>query len=718
MKKLLSFIFLCVAVTSYAQDGVGINTTTPDASSALDIVSTSKGILIPRLTLVERDAITNPATGLLIYQIDVTSGFYFFNGNIWQNLEGIQGPQGETGLAGTNGVDGLDGTNGLSAYQIAFAADNTIGDEATWLTSLKGETGDTGATGPQGTQGDVGPIGATGQTGPQGVQGVAGTNGTNGLSAYQIAFAADNTIGDEATWLTSLKGETGDTGATGPQGTQGVAGTNGTNGLSAYQIAFAADDTIGDEATWLTSLKGETGDTGATGPQGLKGDTGLTGAQGAQGVAGTNGTNGLSAYQIAFAADNTIGDEATWLTSLKGETGNTGATGPQGIQGEQGPIGLTGATGSQGIQGEQGIQGIAGNDGQDGLSAYQVWLNAGNMGTETDFITSLTGPQGIQGVAGSDGVNGTNGERPADRFYLLDGFQTISTTTGTVFYSSALSWEGSPLSTVNGQKWMFVNQSGDVANEWVLATMTISPSPPYTGTQMQFEVVNSGTSAASIVATDVFISSPAGPQGVQGIAGTNGTNGLSAYQIAFTADNTIGDEATWLDSLQGLQGLAGNNSLIKTTQEPAGVNCANGGTKIEVGLDVNGNNILDNTEINVNQTNYVCNINTSSNIRSGTATQTSSYREIQPQYVAYRFNDTSDVTFLNPMPNTNYSVSIEKNSGYFATGGNFSGYILITNKTINGFTVEGLGGDSVTFGSYNGVNYLTRTFDYIAILHQ
>jgi hypothetical protein len=55
------------------------------------------------------------------------------------------------------------------------------------------------------------------------------------------------------------------------------------------------------------------------------------------------------------------------------------------------------------------------------------------------------------------------------------------------------------------------------------------------------------------------------------------------------------------------------NTLINTTTEPAGANCANGGTKIEVGLDADGNGILDTGEVNSSLTKYVCNGQTSSN---------------------------------------------------------------------------------------------------------
>ena len=54
-----------------------------DASAALDITSTDKGILIPRMTETQRDAISSPATGLMIFQTDGTSGFYYYNGTIW-----------------------------------------------------------------------------------------------------------------------------------------------------------------------------------------------------------------------------------------------------------------------------------------------------------------------------------------------------------------------------------------------------------------------------------------------------------------------------------------------------------------------------------------------------------------------------------------------------------------------------------------------------------
>ena len=68
----------------YAQS-VAINTdgSVANASAILDIKSTAKGLLIPRMVMASRNLITSPATGLLIYQTDNTPGYYYYNGSGW-----------------------------------------------------------------------------------------------------------------------------------------------------------------------------------------------------------------------------------------------------------------------------------------------------------------------------------------------------------------------------------------------------------------------------------------------------------------------------------------------------------------------------------------------------------------------------------------------------------------------------------------------------------
>ena len=80
MKKGIVVLVLCLAFLSgKAQTGIG--TTTPNVSAKLDITSTDKGLLIPRMTKAQREAITLPAAanGLMVYQTDDLSGFYVNN---------------------------------------------------------------------------------------------------------------------------------------------------------------------------------------------------------------------------------------------------------------------------------------------------------------------------------------------------------------------------------------------------------------------------------------------------------------------------------------------------------------------------------------------------------------------------------------------------------------------------------------------------------------
>ena len=65
---------------------VGIGTSSPSASALLDISSTNKGILIPRMTASQKSSISSPTTGLLIYQTDAPAGFYYYNGSSWISI--------------------------------------------------------------------------------------------------------------------------------------------------------------------------------------------------------------------------------------------------------------------------------------------------------------------------------------------------------------------------------------------------------------------------------------------------------------------------------------------------------------------------------------------------------------------------------------------------------------------------------------------------------
>lgn len=84
MKKLFYFIITLVSVSASAQVGIGVSTANIDASAKLEVSSTSKGFLAPRMSEAQKNTIDNPATGLLIYQTDGTSGFYYYDGSVWK----------------------------------------------------------------------------------------------------------------------------------------------------------------------------------------------------------------------------------------------------------------------------------------------------------------------------------------------------------------------------------------------------------------------------------------------------------------------------------------------------------------------------------------------------------------------------------------------------------------------------------------------------------
>jgi hypothetical protein len=74
----LYFLFLFLSSKIFSQN-VGIGTTTPHASAALDVQSTSKGLLPPRMTTIQRDAISSPTPGLILFNTDTQSLEVFTN---------------------------------------------------------------------------------------------------------------------------------------------------------------------------------------------------------------------------------------------------------------------------------------------------------------------------------------------------------------------------------------------------------------------------------------------------------------------------------------------------------------------------------------------------------------------------------------------------------------------------------------------------------------
>jgi hypothetical protein len=284
--KILSVLLFLTAGVSYGQTGIG--TTNPDGSAVLDVSSSTKGFLLPRLTTTSRDAIVNPAKGLMIFNLtdnELQTNTGTTSSPIWTaSGVGATGPQGAIGLTGPQGPAGADGATGPQG---------PIG-----LTGPQGPAGADGATGPQG------PIGLTGPQGPAGADGADGATGTQG-----------------AIGLTGPQGPIGLTGPQGPTGADGATGPQGPIGLTGPQGPTGADGATGPQGPiGLTGPQGPTGADGATGPQGPIGLTGPQGPSGADatvtGSAPINVTSGVVSLNDTGVTTSKIADNAVTVAKL------------------------------------------------------------------------------------------------------------------------------------------------------------------------------------------------------------------------------------------------------------------------------------------------------------------------------------------------------------------------------------------------------------------
>ena len=135
-KQFFLIILFFISLSSYSQIVISNDDSIGDSSSILDVKSTTQGLLLPRLTTVQREAIQNPANGLMIYNTD-SKILEIFGGNTWTDLNGKETSRVICGVSSVdfggityhtvmyNGRCWLD--RNLGATQVATAANDSLG---------------------------------------------------------------------------------------------------------------------------------------------------------------------------------------------------------------------------------------------------------------------------------------------------------------------------------------------------------------------------------------------------------------------------------------------------------------------------------------------------------------------------------------------------------------------------------------------------------------
>jgi hypothetical protein len=150
--KSICLIFVSIFIFSISFAQVGIGTNSPDASAKFEISSTSQGFLPPRLTYAQRQVISNPAIGLMIYCTDCGPGTgepQYFNGTAWVNMIGGAGLSQPPTVASTTAVSAIANTSATSGGNITNDFGNTITAKGVcWRTSPNPTTADSKTTDP------------------------------------------------------------------------------------------------------------------------------------------------------------------------------------------------------------------------------------------------------------------------------------------------------------------------------------------------------------------------------------------------------------------------------------------------------------------------------------------------------------------------------------------------------------------------------------------
>jgi uncharacterized protein (TIGR02145 family) len=215
-----------------------------DSSAMLDVKSTTKGMLVPRMTTLQREAVNNPATGLLVFDTDA-GGFFFFNGTEWADLSG----GGDVWQKTNNKVALMDSTDNVGvgtnepSNKLTVKGDPTDNIDESIFAVVNADGDTLFAVYPEGTRVFVKDNAGAKSTGNRGGFAVGGFTTVKGDEDEYLRVTSDSVrvyIKDEP----SIK-------ATGSRGGFAVGGFTTVKAGSDSTFYFFADE-IGTQVTFLT----------------------------------------------------------------------------------------------------------------------------------------------------------------------------------------------------------------------------------------------------------------------------------------------------------------------------------------------------------------------------------------------------------------------------------------------------------------------------------
>ncbi len=159
------------------------------------------------------------------------------------------------------------------------------------------------------------------------------------------------------------------------------------------------------------------------GEKGLDGKDGLNGKNGVDGIAGVDGKNGLNGKDGLDGISGKNGINGT--NGKNGANGKDGEDGTNGLNGKDGQDGISGLNGKDGQSGIDGNNGIDGINGANGKSTYELAVEAGYAGSETELAGTLSTAES-RIVTVEDGITRVDGEINSLNKSLEEVFTSVS----------------------------------------------------------------------------------------------------------------------------------------------------------------------------------------------------------------------------------------------------------------------------------------------------